>query len=294
MTDQRPRQRHWLMILPATGVTGGLLAAGLTMAARESVGLADADGVAIPTLVHFRDVLRDPEFHAGLALSIWVASVTTAMSVIGGVAIAVVLRPTIARRRAMAAFLQLPLGLPHLAVAIATLTLAAPTGLAARIAFGLGLIAGPDELPAVLYDRYGLGIILSYTVKEVPFLAVVTTALLQRLDQGHAAVAQTLGASAWQRFRYVTWPLVAPGVGSTAMMVFAFVFSAFETPFLMGRPYPAMLSVLAQQRYMTLEHTDRPAAVAMALIMTAIVAAIVWWHLRPARTRLPGARPAVF
>lgn len=292
MTDPRPRQRQWLMILPATAVTGGLLTAGLAMAAHESLGLAEGSGA--PTWLHYRDVLRDPEFHAGLALSIWVAAVTTALSVTMGLAIAVVLQPTLSRSRMMRALLQLPLGVPHLAVAIATLALAAPTGLLARIAFALGLITAPNDLPPLLYDRYGLGIILSYTVKETPFLAVVATALLQRVDDGYGAVARTLGASPWQRFRFVTWPLIRPGVGSAAMMVFAFVFSAFETPFLMGRPYPSMLAVLAQQRYATLELADRPAAVAMALVMTAIVAIIVWWQLRPARTRLPGPQPTVF
>lgn len=292
MLNNWQQRRHWLMILPAMLVTGGLMLAGLAMAVLESLGLADGSGS--PTWSHFGNVLRDPEFHAGLGLSVWVASATTALSLALGLAIAIGLKPTLARSRSMAGFLQLPLGVPHLAVAVATLTLAAPTGVMARIAFALGLITGPDDLPPVLYDRYGLGIILAYTAKETPFLAVVAAALLMRLDDGYVAVAQTLGASPWQRFRYVTWPLIRPGVGAAALMVFAFVFSAFETPFLLGRPYPAMLSVLAQQRYATLELADRPSAVAMALIMTAIVAVIVWWQLRPTRSRHPGQQPTVF
>lgn len=292
MSEGRHQRAAWLMILPAMAVTGGLMLAGLAMALRESLELAG--GSASPTFAHFRNVLADPEFHAGLALSIWVATATTAISVTFGVATALCLKPVLARSRLMSVFLQLPLGVPHLAIAVAALTLAAPTGIAARIAFALGLISSADELPTVLYDRFGLGIILAYTAKETPFLAVVAAALLMRVDEGYAAVARTLGASTWQRFRHVTWPLIRPGIGSAALMVFAFVFSAFETPFLLGRPYPAMLSVLAQQRYATLELVDRPSAVAMALLMTAMVAFIIGWQLRPARTPSSAPQPPVF
>jgi len=64
--------------------------------------------------------------------------------------------------------------------------------------------------------------------------------------------AATLGASAWQRFRYVTLPArVAPSVVSAALLVFAFIFGAFEVPYILGRPYPAMLGVVAQRRFLS-------------------------------------------
>ena len=70
----------------------------------------------------------------------------------------------------------------------------------------------------------------------------------------------------------MTLPLVFPGVSAAALIVFAYVFAAFETPFLLGRPYPAMLSVVAQQRYLDLDLLQRPGAVALALVMTVLAA----------------------
>jgi putative spermidine/putrescine transport system permease protein len=175
-------------------------------------------------------------------------------------------------RRMVYALLQVPLAVPHLAIAIALVTLISPSGLLARIVYALGWIREPAQFPALVYDRYGLGVILAYVVKEVPFLAVVTTVLLLRLGEDYDAVARTLGASAWQRLRHVTLPLVFPGVSGAALVVFAYVFAAFETPFLLGRPYPAMLSVVAQQRYLDLDLRQRPGAVALALVMTVLAA----------------------
>ena len=57
-------------------------------------------------------------------------------------------------------------------------------------------------------------------------------------------------------------------------MVFAYVFAAFETPFVLRRPYPAMLSVVASASSMSLDLADRPGAMALAFVMTVCLAAL--------------------
>ena len=143
-------------------------------------------------------------------------------------------------------------------------------------------------------DRAGLGIIVAYALKEVPFLALVATTLLARMSEEYDAVARTLGATGWQRFRHVTWPFIAPGVGAAALMVFAYVFSAFETPFLLGQPYPSMLPVVAQQRFMSVDLADRPAAMACALVLTLMAAAVVRLYLAIAPSTTGRDRPVLF
>jgi len=197
-------------------------------------------------------------------------------------------------QRGVHTLLQAPLAIPHLVVALATITVFAQSGLLARAAFALGLIDSPSGFPVLVNDSAGLGIILSYAFKEVPFIALVATTLLARRGDEHDEVARTLGASPWQRFRHVTWPFLAPGVGAAALMIFAYVFSAFETPFLLGQPYPAMLSVVAQQRFMSVDLADRPSAMACALIMTVIAAVIVRVYLAAAGPAAGRERPVLF
>jgi putative spermidine/putrescine transport system permease protein len=65
-------------------------------------------------------------------------------------------------------------------------------------------------------------------------------------------------------------------------------------PYLLGRPYPAMLSVVAQRRYLDVNLAERPGAIAVAVVISAITAVIVWLYLRLAR-RLTGAeKPLIF
>ena len=90
---------------------------------------------------------------------------------------------------------------------------------------------------------------------------------LLRLGDEYHSMARTLGASSWQRLRYVTLPMVSPAVASSSLVVFAFVFGAFEIPYLLGRSYPAMLSVVAQRQFMNADLIERPAAVAIAIVI---------------------------
>ncbi|MBK9313566.1 MAG: ABC transporter permease subunit [Acidobacteria bacterium] len=109
----------------------------------------------------------------------------------------------------------------------------------------------------MINDRYAVGIILAYVLKELPFIALMVLALLARLGDEYDQLAQTLGASRWQRLRHVTLPLIAPAVISSSVVVFSFIFGAFEVPYILGRPYPAMLSVIAQRRYLDVDLAQR-------------------------------------
>jgi putative spermidine/putrescine transport system permease protein len=164
--------------------------------------------------------------------------------------------------------------MPHLAFAIVTLLVVAPSGLIARILRAGGLPIDPATFPLVVQDSFGWGIILVYILKELPFLAILCLGVLVRLDPSLEDAAQTLGASRWDMLRRVTLPLVLPVLAAGSALAFAFVFSAFEVPYLLGRPYPAMLGVLSQRRFVSGNLSDRPEALALALLtsLAAVVA----------------------
>jgi thiamine transport system permease protein len=55
--------------------------------------------------------------------------------------------------------------------------------------------------------------------------------------------AAGMGASRWQVFRTVTFPIALPAIGSAALLIFAFCFSAFGTVMLLAGPGYATLEV---------------------------------------------------
>lgn len=288
------RLRLTLMLAPALSVMVGLFAGGLLLALVQSLGYFAPSGERSFTLAHYHALLSDAEFRASLRLTLGLATVATIISAVAGLSLSLALRELAQRSRMLNALLQIPLAVPHLAMAVALINVIAPSGLIARLAFALGLISVPADFPALINDRYGVGIMLAYVLKETPFIAIMTLALLARTGNEYEQVARTLGASLWQRLRYVTLPLVAPAVVSASLVVFAFIFGAFEVPFILGRPYPAMLSVVAQRRYLSVNLNERPDAVAVAVVISLITALLVWLYLKLARLIVGVERPSIF
>lgn len=188
---------------------------------------------------------------------------------------------------------QVPIAVPHLAMAVLVLDLLGQSGLIARFFFHAGFINRPADFPELLQDRQGIGIVLTYVLKETPFVALVVLAMLRRSVAEYERAAATLGASAWQRFHLVTLPLIAPSLVSASLMVFAFIFGSFEVPFLLGRAHPPMLGVLVQRLYLSTELNDRPDAIAAGVLMSIACAVFVFAYLRLS-VRLAGERPALF
>lgn len=270
------RRSPALLTLPALAMLGLLFFGGLAFAVAQSFGWYAAAGDSRFTLEYYRAVLTGSEFLPSLALTLWVSAASTALSAICALLVAMSVRSLAARSGWPGLLLQIPIAVPHLAMVVAVIHLIAPSGLVARVLYSAGLLRGSDEFPALLNDGYGIGIIAVYLLKETPFLAVVCLTVLLRVDKEFDAVARTLGASAWQRFGYVTLPLVAPALGAGSILVFAFVFSAFEVPWLMGRPFPALLGVVAQRKFFSSDLSERPEAMAIATVTALVAIAAVW------------------
>ena len=265
---------------PAFGVVAGFFAGGVGVAIGQSLGMSSPVGEAGPTLIHYYALAEDREFRQSLWQTFCLAGVTTLLAAVSGMMLALSVRRLAQRSRFVRTLIQVPLAIPHLSMAIFLLSLLAPSGLLARLAFAGGLIAAPVDFPVLVQDRLGIGIAVSYLLKEMPFVAVMLLTLLLRKGDDLEAVAQVLGASAWQRLRYVTIPLLAPAALSASLMVLAFLVGAYETPRLLGQTWPALLPVIAWQRYTEADLTRRPGGIAVAVMLTLLTALLVWVYLR--------------
>ena len=281
------------MLLPAVAILGGLFGGGLGLAVLQSLGDFAPTGEHQFTLAHYQSLLGDSEVRISIAITFLLATLATAISAAAGLGLALTFRKLARGSRTLSVFLQTPIAIPHLAIAILLVNLIGQSGLIARLAHYAALIQAPAAFPVLINDRYGAGILIAYVLKETPFIALIALAMLRRTADDYELVAATLGASSWQRFRYVTLPLVAPAVISASLLVFAFIFGAFEVPYILGRPYPAMLGVVAQRRFLSTDLADRPDAIAIAVLMTLVSAFTVLVYLHVGR-RLVGERPTLF
>lgn len=267
-----------LLLAPALGIVGLLFVGGLTNAVVQSLGYLPALGMQGPTLAAYGEVLSDRNFYDSLALTLYVAGVSTTVSTVLAVLAALALRK--AGGTLSTVVFQLPITVPHLVAAVGIALVASQTGLGARLAASAGLIGEPSEFPALLYDRYSAGIILTYVWKETPFIALVVLAALRGVAGELEEVARTLGANAWQRFWHVVFPVISPAVLVASLVVFAFTFGAFEVPYLLGRSYPTVLPVMAYDAYRDIELAVRPLAMAINVLIALVTGVFAALYLR--------------
>jgi putative spermidine/putrescine transport system permease protein len=265
-----------LMILLIFG--GGML-----VGVGQSLGYFPAIGLEDWTLENYRNVLSDPVFLRSLWLTFRIAFVTTLLSSVIAIGLALVLRTTFRGSRLSKFIFQIPLPVPHLVAASGLVLLVTQSGLLSRTGVLMGLIERPADFPVLVFDRSGIAIILTFLWKEVPFIGLVVLAILQSVGPQYEEIAQTLGANARQRVQHVLLPLIMPGVISTSIIVFAFTFSNYEIPLLLGVRSPTTLPVLAYHQYQDPDLALRPEAMAISVILAIIALLLLVAYRRLAR-----------
>jgi len=218
-------------------------------------------------------------FWSGLTLSLWVAFCSTFVSAAIAIFVALLLRRTFFGKKLAVFFFQLNLPIPHLVIAVGMIMLFSQSGLVSRMLGELGLVTSPRDFPALTKDAYGIGIILAYIWKEVAFFGIIVLAILQSLGEDYEAVAQSLGANRWQRFRTVTLPLIMPGLMSASIIVFAFTFGSYEVPRILGVGYPTMLAVMSLDFFLNPDLNARAEGMALSMIIAFIVLVLIFIYM---------------
>jgi multiple sugar transport system permease protein len=169
------------------------------------------------------------------------------------------------------------------AVAVVWRFILQPDGLVNRALGGLG-IAGPDWLHSSTWAMPSLIVMAAW--RNMGTLMVIFLAGLQALpaEVGEAATAD--GATAWQRFRHVTLPLLRPTLLLGAILISVGYLQFFEEPFVMteGGPLNSTLSAT----YFTFNQFGfgrYGAASAASYVLFAVIAAVSVLQFRLLRAK---------
>ncbi len=100
------------------------------------------------------------------------------------------------------------------------------------VGFGIGLGFQMLGLPQDLFTS-ALGAQLTWTL---PFGLFAMFAVVNRFNRSYEEAANDLGATAWQRLRYVTLPILLPGIIGVAMGAFTLSYDEYaRTTLAIGR-----------------------------------------------------------
>jgi spermidine/putrescine transport system permease protein len=102
----------------------------------------------------------------------------------------------------------------------------------------LGLIERP--LSFLIYNQTSVALVLIYIF--TPFAVLSIYASLERIPTSIIEAAADLGASGWETFRHLIFPLSLPGVIAGGIITFSLAFGDFVAPALVGGANAVMIS----------------------------------------------------
>ncbi len=278
-----------LFIAAGVGYTG-LQSLGLSIGARSDA--AFEPGFAV--------IARSAWFFRSLGYSLFIASLSTSISVVLGVLLALGLQRLPRRIYPAALVYKFPIILPHVVIGLVVLLAFTRSGvlgaLLAVVESGEPQAGGrffawlPRRAVESVRPPGGGALVLAYVLKSAPFVALLVYAVLRRFDRRQVETARMLGAGPVLRFRALLLPVIRPPAGAAGLIVFLFSFGAFDLPFLLGTSRPPMLAIDVFNRYWYRSLEARPAAMASLVVMFVVSLVFVLVYFRVAGAQKRGVR----
>jgi raffinose/stachyose/melibiose transport system permease protein len=227
--DRMPWGTVLLLVLPALLLYGTFVVYPIVQSARYS--LFDWDGLealdAFVGLDNFRRAFADPLFRGALAHNVILMVLGVGLQIPFALTLAVLLNSRIAGRAAMRTIFFAPYILSEVVTGVVWRQILRPRGLLDQSLAGAGadgLVQGWLSDPDIVL--YSVFVVVSW--KYFGFHMVIMLAGLQAIPADLKEAAAIDGASAWQTFRSITLPLLAPTIRVSVFLSMIGVLQLFD------------------------------------------------------------------
>lgn len=143
-------------------------------------------------------------------------------------------------------------------------------GIINNFLINIGLIHKPLEL---LYNE--ISIVVGFIYLFLPLMIMSLIGVMDNIDSSLIEAAESLGASRFEAFMKVIFPLSIPGIIVGSILVFTGSFTAYTTPQLLGGNKSRVLATLIYQKAMALSDWNSASVIATIMIITTIVISAV-------------------
>ncbi len=220
------------------------------------------------SLAYFRNILSNPVTRTAVANSCVLSVVTTLVTALLAVPLAVLTtRFRFPGKALLTGLLLVPMIMPPFVGAIGMRQLLARFGSINLLLMQGGLIASPiDWLGSARF----WGIVIVEALHLYPIFFLNASAALANVDPALEDAARNLGSNRGRTFRRVTLPLMMPGLFAGAILVSLWAFTDLGTPLIFD--YRNVLAVQIFDR--TTDLSDNPeghALVVLMLVTTAVI-----------------------
>ncbi len=148
--------------------------------------------------------------------------------------------------------------LPHIAFAYLVFLFFSDEGIVSRV-FNTPM--------GLLNDRLGIGIILNYVLKEIPFIYLILLSTHSQKLKNALHTGKSLGGSKVELFTKIYLPMMKSPIVSGAIIIFAFALSNYEVPALLGNGFNKFTSVSIVENFQSINEEDNLVSGAQVLLI---------------------------
>lgn len=227
------------------------------------------------TLEHYQNLFKSDRFLTSVIFSLKNAFIATVLSLIIGIVLTRFFYKYLEKYTPRLA-VWLPMLFPHFVWGYMVILLLSESGVISQLLQTGGWLNDSHAFPVFTRDPLGIGIILTYVWKEVPFVILMLLPVYASIKPEYYDLVRTLGGGLWRTFSSVEWPFVLPVLIETFLIVFSFTVSAYEVPALLGTTFPEMVSVLSYEWFYGSSWEKRPLAFAAMITLSLSIILITW------------------
>jgi ABC-type spermidine/putrescine transport system permease subunit I len=144
-------------------------------------------------------------------------------------------------------------------------------GVINRMLMDLDLTSRPLR---ILYTRWSVAVGMVQIL--LPVMVLTLYAAMERIDQSLLQAASAHGASPWQGFRRVFFPLSLPGVYGACLLTFVTALGFYITPALLGGRTDTMISQLIVTVSSDMLDWSLASAVSVVLLLVSLAIVVVY------------------
>ncbi|WP_214110161.1 carbohydrate ABC transporter permease [Acrocarpospora catenulata] len=234
-------------------------------------------------LDNYLTLLADPETHAAFLHTLYFIAGYLPLVYAGGLGLAMALNRAMRGRDVLRAVYFLPVVTSWVVVALMWKWLLNPAAGIVNWTLGLLGVEGPGWWTDPSWAMPS--IILASAWKDLGFVMIILLAGLQAIPKEYHEAARVDGASAWQRFRSITLPLLSPSTFFVIVISLINGFQVFDQVHVMTGGGPAgSTQVVVEQIYnLTFRYGRAGAASALSWLLFAVVLLVTLVQIRAQR-----------
>jgi spermidine/putrescine transport system permease protein len=231
-----------------------------------SVG-ASQNMVRAWTLDNYRELLHVDVYRQTLLRSMWIATQVMIFSLLLGYPLAYFLSFHAGRQKDLLyQLVVIPLWVSYLVRAYAWKTILGSDGILNTLLQYVHLTTHP--LAFLLYSPFAVVLTLTHIYTAFTFLPIYAS--LEHIPRNLVEASHDLGASSWQTFWRVVFPLSIPGVLAGATFAFVLSLGDFLAPLLLGGPSGIMISNIVVSLFGAAYNWPLGAAISLCMLVLVV------------------------